>query len=155
MEELEVNAMRQILTIYALLVLAAFRTVYCWAFLIASFFEIHRAYNDIRGLMQTHAVNIGNIVSNTSITAYSIVWTIAWWMILRKKPTANRWAIAANIIFIFDYFPLLAFGNWRGFLAAERAWWLFILVGIFGIIIFSIPYHGWRVHSCRHSVAEY
>ncbi|HVC48319.1 MAG TPA: hypothetical protein VND90_13835 [Terracidiphilus sp.] len=147
MEECEGNAMRQIIKGFALLALAICRQVYCWTFLIGSYFGFRYVYRSIRGLMQSPLVDTGHIVSITSNAIYSVVWVIAWWMILRKKPAAKRWAIAANLILIFTYLPVLMFGNWRGFLKLELDWWQFILIGIFGIIIFSVPYHGWRLRE--------
>ncbi|MGA2277456.1 MAG: hypothetical protein ABSG00_07620, partial [Terracidiphilus sp.] len=75
---------------------------------------------------------------------YFVVFGVAWWMLLRSKSALRLWAIAANLIFIFTYAPTLVAGDWRGVLRDEIEWWPVILVGIFGIIIFCIPYHGWR-----------
>ncbi|HEY2472812.1 MAG TPA: hypothetical protein VGI45_33815, partial [Terracidiphilus sp.] len=52
--------------------------------------------------------------------------------------------IIANSILIVFWWPPLLIGNWRLFWEDERRWWPVVLVGIFGIVIFSIPYHGWR-----------
>jgi hypothetical protein len=139
-----VSEMSQIIKGFALLALAICRQVYCWAFLLGSIFGFRYLYRSIRDLMQSHLVGIGDIATITTFAVYSIVWFIAWWMILREKPAAKRWAIAANLILIFTYLPGIVTGTWQGVLKAERVWWPFILIGIFGIIIFSIPYHGWR-----------
>jgi hypothetical protein len=87
------------------------------------------------------------IYSYMIIAIYSIVFGIAWWMIFRGKPALKQWAIAANLIIIFTYVPALISWNWRGVLKDELQWWPAILLGIFGIIIFSIPYHGRRHKS--------
>jgi hypothetical protein len=78
------------------------------------------------------------------IATYSIVLGIAWWMIFRGKPASKQWAIAANLIIIFTFVPALLTWNWQGVMKAELQWWPAILFGIFGIIIFSIPYRGRR-----------
>ncbi|HEU5350669.1 MAG TPA: hypothetical protein VFU55_03670 [Terracidiphilus sp.] len=78
------------------------------------------------------------------MSVYSIVWGIAWWMILRGKSASKQWAIAANAVIIFNDVPAIVGGHWRAVWEAELGWWPFILFGIFGIIVYSIPYHGWR-----------
>ncbi|HEU5352039.1 MAG TPA: hypothetical protein VFU55_10620 [Terracidiphilus sp.] len=118
-------------------------------FLIVSGFGFHVVYKNSRSLMQSYSinsylVNLGDATSIASNAVYSIVWLMAWWMFVRKKPAAGRWAIAANLILMFPYLPGIFGGNWRGVLKLEIDWLPFILIGIFGVIIFSIPYHGWR-----------
>jgi hypothetical protein len=126
------------------LLLAICRTLYCWMFLCWSAALIYAFCSNIRSLVRTHSVERGDVITNVSFAVYSIVLAIAWWMILRGKPALKQWAIAANIVFIFNYLPALVTGNWRGVFEAEREWWPVILVGIIGIIIFSIPYKVWR-----------
>jgi phosphoglycerol transferase MdoB-like AlkP superfamily enzyme len=64
-------------------------------------------------------------------------------VILRAKPDLERWALAANLILILFFLPFGFLGwRWRVFLNNEHNWWPEILIGIFGIIVFSIPYHG-------------
>lgn len=136
----------------AVLLLAMCRTVYCWMFLVWSLSMIHVVYTNIRSLARTHLLDRGDTVTNLTFAIYSIVLSIAWWMIFRGNPGLKRWAIGANAILILNYFPVV-FWNWRGFLKAELDWWPVILVGIFGIIIFSIPYHGWRHKIQEHKLA--
>lgn len=107
---------------------------------------IYVACTNMLSMAQSH-VRWNDYYGYTIIAIYSIVCGIAWWMIFRDKPALKRWAIAANLTFIFSYLPALVTGSWRDVLKAERAWWPFILFGIFGIIIFSIPYHEWRHKS--------
>jgi hypothetical protein len=102
---------------------------------------------NIPNLARTHLVDRGEIVTDITFTIYSIVFGIAWWMIVRGKPALRRWVIAANLILIFTFVPALLTKDWRGVLKLERDWWPVILIGIFGMIIFSIPYHGWRHKS--------
>ena len=123
------------------------RTMYCWMFFILPPYMIHAVYTNVLRMERTHSVEKGDIVSNIAIASYAVVLGIAWWKIFRSKPASERWAIAANVTLIFIYLPGLLSGNWRGVLDAELEWWPVILVGIFGIIIFSIPYHGWRSKS--------
>jgi hypothetical protein len=133
---------------FGMLLLAICRTVYCWAFFIMSFFIIHTAYANIHGMLQTHANERGTIIGSVTMAVYSIVFDVTWWMFIRGKPALKRWAIAANLICIFIYFPnAVIYWNWRGFLRAELGLWAVVLIGIFGIVIFSIPYHGWRRNS--------
>jgi len=135
--------MQRVMIWLGVLLLALCRTVYCWLFLFISCIGIYVSCTNILGAVRSHArwnVDYGY----TIIALYSIVWGIAWWMIFRGKPALKRWAIAANLTFVFTYLPALATGTWRDVLKAELDWWPIILVGIFGIIIFSIPYHGWR-----------
>lgn len=141
------NRMQRIVPRLGILLLAIFRTLYCWVFFLWTCFAIQRVYLNIRSLARTQLVDRGDIISNMTIAIYSIVLGIAWWMILRSKPASKRWAVAANLTLIFTYFPALLVGNWQGFLEGERDWWPVILIGIFGIIIFSIPYHGWQPKS--------
>jgi len=147
-----VNSMQRIIIRIGVLLLAICRTVYCWMFLYWSFTAIYVVGKNILSLARTHCIERGDIISNITLTTYSIVLGIAWWMIFRDKPALKQWAIAANLIFIFTWFPVL-FRNWRIFLNNELGWWPEILVGIFGIIIFCIPYHGWRDRSLAPQVS--
>jgi hypothetical protein len=126
------------------LVVATCRTVYCWMFLFWSVIAIYVAYSDIQHSAQTHSVDRSVIFSSTIMAAYSLVLGIAWWMVFRGKAALKRWAIGANLIFILNYLPALVIGNWHGVLEAELEWWPVIFVGVLGIIVFSIPYHGLR-----------
>jgi hypothetical protein len=128
------------------LLLAICRTVYCYVFLFWSLLSVYIVSIGIRHMARTHLVDKGAFVTSTIFTIYSVVFGIAWWMIVRGKPTLKRWAITANLILIFTYFPLV-FWDWRGVLKDELDSWRGILIGIFGIIVFSIPYHGWRHKS--------
>jgi hypothetical protein len=96
-------------------------------------------------MVQVHAVKKGVIIGSAITVAYALVFDIAWWMFVRRKPALKKWAIAANAICILIYFPpAIIYWNWRGFLAGELELWPVILIGVFGIIIFNIPYSGWR-----------
>jgi hypothetical protein len=128
------------------LLLAICRTVYCWMFLLWSLGSVYIVFINIRHLALTQLANKGAIATSTTFAIYSVVFGIAWWMILRGKPALKRWSIAANLIFIFLYFPV-AFWDWRGVLNDELKSWPIIVLGIFGIVIFSIPYHGWKNRS--------
>jgi hypothetical protein len=80
---------------------------------------------------------------------YSIVFAFAWWTIFVNKPASKRWAIAANLIFAIPPVPELIAASWHwrvwhGFVESERYWWVATLIGLVGIITFSIPYHGQR-----------
>ena len=88
----------------------------------------------------------GAIVTSALFTIYSVAFGVAWWMILRGKPALKRWATAANLVLIFLYLPVV-FWDWRGVLKDELRWWPVVLIGIFGIVIFSIPYRGWQYKS--------
>ena len=147
------NSMQRIIIRIGVLLLAICRTVYCWMLFSASISGIIAVYRNVRSIGLSHLVERDELFGFIIIAIYSIVWGIAWWMILRGKPASKRWAIAANLIFIFNYVPALVSGNWRGFLKAELDWWPEILVGIFGIIIFCIPYHGWRDRSLAPQVS--
>jgi hypothetical protein len=125
------------------LLLAVCRAIYCWMFLVWSLVSVDIAFVNIRRAARAHLVDKGVIATSTIFPTYSIVFGIAWWMILRGKPTSERWAIAANLILIFFYLPLVFWG-WRAVLEDELDLWPVVLAGIFGIIIFSIRYHGWR-----------
>jgi len=127
-----------------MLLLAICRVVYCWMFLLCSIGSIYGVSINIHRLSRTHLVDMGAIVTSTIFTIYAVVFGFAWWMIVRGKPVLKRWAIAANIIFIILYFPVV-FWDWRVVLKDELESWPVILIGLFGIIIFSIPYHRRRV----------
>ncbi len=120
------------------------RTIYCWMFLYWSVTATYVAYTNIHFSARTHSINKGVIFSSTVMALYSLILGIAWWEIFRGKPALKQWATAANLVFIFTYLPELAFGNWQAVLRDELNWWPVMLIGIFGIFIFSIPYHGWR-----------
>jgi hypothetical protein len=126
--------------------LAICRTAYCWLFLIWSLGSVYMVSINIRHLARTQLIDKGPIISSPTFAIYSVVFGMAWWMILRGKPELKRWAIAANLVLILFDFPFV-FWNWRAVLKFERDWWPEILIGIFGIIVFSIPYHGWKNRS--------
>jgi hypothetical protein len=128
------------------LLLAICRTVYCWLFLLWSVGSVYMVSINILRLARMHSADKGAIVSSTLFTIYFVVFGIAWWMVLRGKPVLKRWAITANLILIFFYVPLIFWG-WRGVLTDELRWWPIVLIGIFGIIIFSIPYGGQKNRS--------
>lgn len=128
-----------------LLLLAICRTLYCWMFFIMSWFMIHTVYSNIRSMLQSHVNERGTIIGSVIMATYAIVFDITWWMFVRGKPALKQWAIAASLICILTYFPTaIVVWDFRGFLRAELHLWAVVSIGIFGIIIFSIPYHGWR-----------
>ena len=118
------------------------RSVYAWIFVVWSLIGIYVHVGMVLQGVRTHPIDKVAIFSSTTLGLYEIVYGIAGWMIVRGKPALKRWAMAANFIFIFFWAPVLVSGNWRGFLEAERHWWLFILFGVLGIAIFSAPYEG-------------
>lgn len=136
------NGLGRLMRWIALWALGFFRGAYCWIFFVSALFGSNAVYTGIQGVMKSHSANIGDVVSNTSMAVYSIVWGVAWWMIFRKRPSAQRWAIAANLIIILTYLPGIVTGSWRRVWELERGWWPFILFGIFGILIFILPYPG-------------
>gem|GEM_PF-4772441 len=123
--------------------LAICRTVYCWLFFIWSLGSAYMFSITARRTMRTHSASSGDIGTYAFLTLYSVVFGIAWWMIVRGKPTLKGWAIAANLILIFFFLPIVFWG-WRNVLTLERGWGPEALIGVCGIVIFSIPYHGWR-----------
>ena len=145
MWEFEMSMMGGIMKRLGVLLLSICRTVYCWMFFIMSFFIIHSAYTSIRSALQSHINERGSIIGSMIMAVYASVFDITWWMFVRGKPALKQWAIAANLICVLTYFPAaVVYWNWRGFLRAENHLPHVISIGIFGIIIFSIPYHGWR-----------
>ena len=107
-------------------------------------FGVHWVYARVRDFAQTHLIEKLEIRAVLLLGAYFLVFGMAWWMIFRRKPALTKWAITANSILIFFWWPPLLTWNWRLFWENERRWWPVILIGTFGIMIFSIPYHGWR-----------
>jgi|SRR5580658_4749845 hypothetical protein len=140
------NSIQRILTQVGALMLAVGRTIYCWLFFLWSVGSIYMVSINIRRVVRTHVADKGAIVSSILFTIYSVVFGIAWWMILRRKPALKRWAIMADLVLIFFYVPLAFFGG-QGVVKDELDWWPIILIGIFGIIIFSISHHGFRHRS--------
>ena len=143
------NRLRRFVTSFANLLLGVCRTIYCWMFLIWSIALFDVVFTNIRSSAGADLLvdgDRGDIVSNTTLAVYSVVLAIAWWMVLSGKPALKQWAFAANLNLILNYFPVV-FWNWRGFLKAELDWWPVILVGFFGIIVFSLPYRGRRNKS--------
>jgi len=134
----------RIITLLPALLLGLYRTLYCWIFFFMSLVMAYAVCTNILRIVRSHTVDSGDIFSNTICVIYAIIWGIAWWMILTGKPALKKWAAAANLVFIFTYIPALVFGNWRGVVKAELDWWPVILIGITGILIFSVPYNGWR-----------
>jgi hypothetical protein len=135
--------MQRIVMRFGVLLLALCRTLYCWLFFIWSLGSAYMFSITVRRTMRTHSVSRGDIAMYIILALYSVVFGIAWWMIFKGKPTLKAWAIAANLILIFFFLPLV-FSGWQGVLKEERRWGPEILIGVCGIVIFSIPYHGWR-----------
>jgi len=144
MKALRMHTMRTGSTSPALLLLAICRAVYCWAFLALSCMGLHAVYSNIQELLQKHSADKGDIVGNAILAIYAVILGVAWWMIFRGKPALKRWAIAANSVIVFVFLPILLFGGWRPFWEDEQYWFPASAVGVLGMIIFSIPYRGWR-----------
>ena len=139
------NLTQRIMKRLGVLLLAICRTVYCWMFFFTSLFMFHFVYTSIRSMLHSHRVTEGDIVSTGMMATYALVFDITWWLFVRGKPAFKKWVMAANLICILPHLPAgIVYWNWRGFLEAERGVLGLISVGIVGIIIFSIPYHGWR-----------
>jgi len=119
------------------------RTLYCSMFFFMSLLMIYNVYTNIQDIVRSHTSVNGNLIAILTMGAYALVFDIVWWMSFRNKAMLKSWAIAANLILIFAWAPVLAAGSWRSFLRAESDWWPVIAIGIIGIIIFSIPYRGW------------
>jgi hypothetical protein len=147
MREFEMNLVQRVMSRLGMLLLAICRVAYCWMFLIFSWPGPYVAYTNILRMERLHRVEIAGIYSNVLIAAYSIVLGITSWMIFIGKPASKRWAIAANLIIIFPFVPAIITGHWRGVLKSELQWWPAVLFGIFGIVIFCIPYRGLRLKS--------
>jgi len=122
------------------------RTLYCSMFFLMSLFMIGTVYMNIRSVLQSHTAVRGTLIGILMMCTYALVFDIVWWMSFRNKTGLKSWAIAANLILIFTWVPVLAGGSWRSFLRAEIDWWPVIAIGIVGVIIFSIPY-GWDRHK--------
>lgn len=118
------------------------RWVYCWVFLSFSPIAIYVYAGKLVHDLRTHPVDRADLFSSTVLGLYAVVYGTAGLMIVRGKPALRRWAIAANLILIFFWAPVLVSGNWRGFFQAERQWWPVILFGLFGVVIFSLPQDG-------------
>ena len=129
------------------LLLATFRTIYCWMFLALSCFGFYGAYSNIQESLKRHSLDKVVIASNAVLVFYAVILVLAWWMILRDKRRLKRWAIAGNAVIVGVFLPLLMLGGWRAFWEDERGWFPATIVGVFGMIIFSIPYRGWRHKS--------
>jgi hypothetical protein len=126
--------------------LAVCRIVYCWIFFLSACMAIISFYYAVP--KSTRSIGGVDIYISFVFAAYSVICFIAWWKVLRDRPTSRGWAIAANLTYIFQYAPgVIVQGDWRDFLNAERDWWPVVLLGIFGIVVFSLPYHGWRKRS--------
>jgi hypothetical protein len=105
-------------------------------------------------MLQSRTADRGSIVGTVVMAVYSIVFDITWWMFVRGKPAVKQWAIAANLICILTYFPVaIVYLDWRRFLRDELDSWAVVLIGILGIIIFCIPYRGWRHKSQGQELA--
>ena len=133
----------------AVLLVGACRMLYCWMFLCWSLTSLYVSYTRFQHSLQTSSLDRGAIFSNTVLGIYAIVLGVAWYTIFKGSRSLKRWAIAACFVFIFTYVPGLVSGDWRGVVKDELAWWPVILIGTFGIIVFSVPYHGWRRKSLR------
>jgi hypothetical protein len=146
MEVLKVQIAQRVSRAIAL-PLAICRAIYCWAFLLFACLALHNVFTNIRELLQKHSADTGDIVSNAVLATYTVIFAVAWWKILRGKSALKGWAIAGNSVIVLPFLPILVLGGWRSFWAEERYWLAGNLVGLLGITIFSIPYHGWRYKS--------
>lgn len=135
--------MRRFLATLGVISLATCRAVYCLMFIFLSLEIAYAVYTRMRDSIRAHQVSTGAILSNTVLSVYAVVFGIACWMIARSRPASKQWAIAASTILIFSFFPV-AFWSWPGFLELEFDLWPLMLLGIFGIFVFSLPYQGWR-----------
>jgi len=135
---------RRIMKWLGVLLLAVCRTLYSWMFFIWSLSLILAVTTFIQGMERSKILDIYWIV----VFIYSTVMGIAWWTIYRGKSESKYWAIASSFFFILISIIVdLLSRQWLNLLKEEIIVWLFILFGIFGIILFSIPYHGRRRRS--------
>ena len=61
------------------LLLGNIRCVYCWMFLIMSFFIIHFVYAN-RFAVCSNRMREGRLSSSVNMAAYAMVFVITWWM---------------------------------------------------------------------------
>lgn len=141
--------MRRILTRLAVLLLTVCRGAYCCLFFFFAFSWAVAISSSILRMVRTHSFDGAGSFILAFFFAYSIVCAFAWWTIFTNKPSSRRWAIAGNVLFAIPPDPSLILlvwhrQGWHSLVESERSWWVATLVGIFGMIVFSIPYHGWR-----------
>jgi len=66
------------------------------------------------------------------------VLAVAWWKILSRKASAKRWAIAASLVNLLMWTPLIVYGL-RAFWHVEMGLWHSSAIGLAGLVIFSLP----------------
>lgn len=147
--------MRRILIRFALPMLTICRGAYCSAFFLFAPCGLYVVTTAFLRMARTHSFNLVDIFTWTLMGIYSIVLSIAWWMIFTDKPASKQWAIAANLIIVNPYLPGVIIGwrwqVWKGIFNSERDWWPASVIGVVGIIIFSLPYHKWRTELRKQS----
>lgn len=113
------------------------RNLYGWVFFAYTCYSGHGLAIDVLISVVKHSAILLTLAVGIP---YSAVFGIAWWMILRNKPTAQQWAIAANCIWVVPHFAFLPLGNWHAF------WWFrgveivpYLPFALLGILLFSLP----------------
>jgi hypothetical protein len=148
--EVELNKVRHIILRIGTVLIAVCRAVYCLMFFIMSFILFDAVRSNIGALLRSHPLRWAVVLTYIVMISYSAVFAVAGWKVFRGKHTLKRWAVAANLILILTYVPAIVLGDWRAVLRSELGWWPMILVGVFGILIFSLPYR----EELRKSVGQ-
>lgn len=113
------------------------RRIMGWVFAIASLFFAVGSYSF---LVQTAQIQRSyapskpwiQLVDAVPVSAV-IIFGVAWWRVLKQRPSARGWGIAASLIF-------LLFSLWAIFFGSESIWGLVgveLALGVVGLIAFS------------------
>src|ERR1700739_943869 len=79
------------------------RLILCWIYALAAFIFLRTSvstYRDILLLSQFRGpwANVRGIAGGLIVAAVGVVYGMAWWTILLRKPSARIWAMIASIL---------------------------------------------------------
>jgi hypothetical protein len=117
------------------------RLILCWIYAFAAFIFLRASvstYRDILFLSQFHGPwsNVRSIAGGLIVAAVGVVYGMAWWTILLRKPSARIWAMIASILQILLCVVLCGLDFYRGPGILWQPVLVLIAIGVAGIILF-------------------
>ena len=112
------------------------RKLMCWLFAISSVLCLWNAVRLIQHTMHRNDAfqSSRSFFIASFLPVLAIIYSLAWWTVLKDKRSAKSWGIVASLTFVF--LPIL------GRLASSRSFpsslWIMLGIGVLGLVAFSV-----------------
>jgi hypothetical protein len=74
-----------------------------------------------------------SLVGLLSVSA--VIFGVAWWSVWKQGSLAKEWGVAASMLILLMWTPMIYFG-WNTFWRFERAAWYTTAIGLEGLVVF-------------------